>query len=275
MENNLKNEKNKPIGIFDSGLGGLTAVKAIKSLLPHEDIIYFGDTGRTPYGTKSEKTIISYANQDINFLKSKNVKMIVSACGTVSSHINKLENSELVTGVIEPSCQTAVKLTKNYKIGVIGTTATIKSGAYTNVLNKICPKAKIINQDCPLLASLIENGFIDKSSEILLKTIKIYMKKLIEEKVDTLILGCTHYPIVKDIINDVLGGHVNLINSGEETAKFIKKYLEEKNMLSEKNSLGIYNFFVSDKLNDFSERAKMFLGYDIQNCTQIININEY
>ena len=205
MENNLKNEKNKPIGIFDSGLGGLTTVKAIKNLLPNEDIIYFGDTGRAPYGTKSEKTIVSYANQDINFLKSKNVKMIVSACGTVSSHINKLENPELVTGVIEPSCQTAVKLTKNYKIGVIGTTATIKSGAYKNVLKKICPKAKIISQECPLLASLIENGFIDKSSEILLKTIDIYMKKLIEEKVDTLILGCTHYPIVKDVINNALG----------------------------------------------------------------------
>ena len=275
MENILKNEKNKTIGIFDSGLGGLTAVKSIKNLLPNEDIIYFGDTGRTPYGTKSEKAIVSYANQDINFLKSKNVKMIVSACGTVSSHINKLENPELVTGVIEPSCQTAVKLTKNYKIGVIGTTATIKSEAYKNVLKRICPKAKIIDQDCPMLASLIENGFIDKSSEILLKTIKIYMKKFIEEKVDTLILGCTHYPIVKDVINDALSGHVNLINSGEETAKFIKKYLGEKNMLSEKNSPGVYSFFVSDKLNDFSERAKMFLGYDIQNHTQIIDINEY
>lgn len=264
-----------PIGIFDSGLGGLTTVKAIKKLLPHEDIIYFGDTGRTPYGTKSEKTIVSYANQDINFLKSKNVKMIVSACGTVSSHINKLDNPELITGVIEPSCKSAANLTKNYKIGVIGTSATIKSGAYVRELNKICPQAKIIKQACPLLASLIENGFIDKSSDILLKTIKIYMKKLIEEKVDTLILGCTHYPIVKNVINDVLGGHINLINSGEETAKFIKKYLKEKNMLSEKNSPGVYNFFVSDKASGFSERAKIFLGYDIQNSTQKIDITAY
>jgi len=275
LENILKDEKNKPIGIFDSGLGGLTAVKAIKKLLPHEDVIYFGDTGRTPYGTKSEKTIVSYANQDINFLKSKNVKMIVSACGTVSSHIHKLDNPELITGVIEPSCKSAANLTKNYKIGVIGTSATIKSGAYVRELNKICPQAKIIKQACPLLASLIENGFIDKSSDILLKTIKIYMKKLIEEKVDTLILGCTHYPIVKNVINDVLGGHVNLINSGEETAKFIKKYLKEKNMLSEKNSPGVYNFFVSDKASDFSERAKIFLGYDIQNSTQKIDITTY
>ena len=264
-----------PIGIFDSGLGGLTTVKAIKKLLPHEDIIYFGDTGRTPYGTKKEKTIVSYANQDINFLKSKNVKMIVSACGTVSSHINKLDNPELITGVIEPSCKSAANLTRNYKIGVIGTSATIRSGAYVRALSKICPQAKIIKQACPLLASLIENGFIDKSSDILLKTIKIYMKKLIEEKVDTLILGCTHYPIVKDVINDVLGGHVNLINSGEETAKFIKKHLKEKNMLSEKNSPGVYNFFVSDKLSDFSERAKIFLGYDIQSSTQKIDITKY
>ena len=275
MENILKNEKNKPIGIFDSGLGGLTAVKAIKNLLPHEDIVYFGDTERVPYGTKSEKTIIAYANQDISFLKSKNVKMIVSACGTVSSYINKLNTPELINGVIKPSCQSAANLTKNYKIGIIGTSATIKSNAYNNELHKICPTAKIIQQDCPLLVPLIENGFTDKSNDILYKTVKTYMEKFIDEKVDTLILGCTHYPIIKDVINDVLEDRVNLINSGEETAKFIKKHLEENNLLSEKNSPGVYNFFVSDEANDFSEKANLFLGYNIQKNTQRIDIHKY
>ena len=124
------------------------------------------------------------------------------------------------------------------------------------MLNRICPKAEIIQQDCPLLVPLIESGFTDKSSEILCETVKIYMKKFIEKKVDTLILGCTHYPIIKDVINDILGGRVNLINSGEETAKFIKEYLKGKKLLSEKNSNGNYNFFVSDKANDFSEKAQ-------------------
>ena len=201
--------------------------------------------------------------------------MIVSACGTVSSYINKLKNSQPITGVIDPSCESAVKSTKNCKIGIIGTSAAIKSGAYIKKLNKICPNTQIIQQDCPLLVPLIESGFTDKTSEILYKTVKIYMKKFIDAKVDTLILGCTHYPIIKDVINDILGGNVNLINSGEETAKFIKKYLEEKNLLSEKIDYGVYNFFVSDKAVDFSEKAKLFLGYDIQNSTQKIDINNY
>ncbi|MBR0423299.1 MAG: glutamate racemase [Clostridia bacterium] len=275
MENILKKEKNKPIGIFDSGLGGLTAVKAIKKLLPHEDIVYFGDTGRMPYGTKIEKKIISYANQDINFLKSKNVKMIISACGTVSSYVKQLNTPELITGVIKPSCQSAANLTKNHKIGIIGTSATIKSNAYIKELHKICPDAKIIQQDCPLLVPLIENGFTDKSSDMLCKAVNIYMKKFIEEKVDTLILGCTHYPIIKDVINDALGGRVNLINPGEETAKFIKKHLEENNLLSEKSGPGTYNFFISKETYDFSEKANLFLGYNIQKNTQRIDIHKY
>ena len=166
--------QNKPIGVFDSGVGGLTCVKELRKLLPNEDIIYFGDTGRVPYGNRSNQTINKYARQDADFLISKNVKAIIAACGTVSSVATSLGDSLSVffTGVLEPTAKAAVNATKNGKVAVIGTTATIKSGSYERLIKSIDPKITTITQDCPLFVPLVENGFVDRSNNITLLTLE-------------------------------------------------------------------------------------------------------
>ncbi len=266
--------KNKPIGIFDSGLGGLTAVKEINKLMPTEDIIYFGDTGRIPYGNRSYETIIKYARQDIAFLKAMDVKIISAACGTVSSALIKTNSEENVIGVIEPTCIAAANLTKNKIIGVIGTSATINSNAYKYQLSKIDNNIIVHQQSCPLLVPLIENGFIAKSDEILCKTVQMYIEPFIELNVGTLILGCTHYPIIESVISNLLPD-IKIINSGKETAKFIYKKLTEQNLRNTKNTPGTIKFFVSDSTENFSDSATKFLGYDICKNVQKIDINAY
>ena len=266
--------KNKPIGIFDSGLGGLTAVKEISKLMPNEDIIYFGDTGRVPYGNRSYETIIKYARQDIAFLKSINVKIIAVACGTVSSTFIKTNFEKNVIGVIEPTCITAANLTKNKNIGVIGTTATINSNTYKHQLGKIDNSISVYQKSCPLLVPLIENGFISPSNEILFKTVQMYLAPFIALNIDTLILGCTHYPIIENVISNLMPG-IKIINSGKETAKFICKKLTEQNLKNTQNTPGTIKFFVSDSIENFSDTAAKFLGYDICKNVQKIDINKY
>ena len=268
---------NKPIGVFDSGLGGLTAVKELLKVLPYENIIYFGDTGRVPYGDKSRKTILKYALQDIEFLKSLDVKMILAACGTVSSILEESNvNIEIpFTGVITPTATAAASATRNNKIGIIGTTATIKSGSYKRELLKINPNLQIFEQDCPLFVPLVENGFIEKDNKATLIIAEKYLAVLRNKKIDTLILGCTHYPIISEIISKVIGPEVKLIDSGREAAIFAANALSFSENLTERKNSGSCVFFVSDTVNSFSKNAGLFLQQNVSQKVKMVDIEKY
>ncbi len=254
----------RPIGVFDSGLGGLTVVKELNRLMPHEDIIYFGDTGRVPYGNRSRDTIRRYAKEDENFLLSQDVKAIVAACGTVSSVAADVSNTLPIPffEVVSHASAEAVKLTKNGKIGVIGTAATIKSGKHKEYILKQNTNAQVVCQSCPLFVPLVEEGWYNPEDIVVKETVSRYLRPMIEAGVDTLILGCTHYPVLNDVIADVLGENVNLINAGTATAKAVLKFLKNNEMLSEKE-IGENNFFVSDKADSFRNQASILLGKEI------------
>lgn len=266
-----------PIGVFDSGLGGLTAVKELIRVLPNENIIYFGDTGRVPYGNRSRSTIKKYALQDAAFLLSRKVKAIIAACGTVSSvasDLNKMLNVPY-TGVLLPTALAAVKATRNMKIGVIGTTATIKSRSYELEIKKINPDIQLFVQDCPLFVPLVENGFIERDNQITKLVVEKYLKELKCSEIDTLILGCTHYPILTDIISDYMGNNITLINPGRETALYAADMLRDMDMLSKETASGSRLFYVSDNTESFSSVANIFLGEKIENNVERINIEDY
>ncbi len=263
-----------PIGIFDSGLGGLTAVKEMISVLPQENIIYFGDTGRVPYGNRSCETITKYAKQDAAFLLSKGVKMIIAACGTVSSVATNLSDCLCVpyTGVVAPTAETAVKTTKNGKIGVIGTSATINSGSYKKEILKHNSRITVYQQDCPLFVPLVENGFISPNNEIVQRVIEHYLSPLRNADIDTLILGCTHYPIISGAISQYMGKNVQLIDSGRETALYAANILQKNNLLNKSSKLGKSSYYVSDTVDDFSRLAGLFLGRNVNNSVTHIDI---
>lgn len=266
-----------PIGVFDSGLGGLSAVKEFLQVLPNENIVYFGDTGRVPYGNRSNDTIKKYALQDAEFLLKHNVKMIVAACGTVSSVASDLGDKLPVpfTGVVSPTAYAAAQKTKNGIIGVIGTSATINSHSYKHCLEKRNPNFKIFEQDCPLFVPLVENGIIHKDDQIVRLVIKRYLTPLIEANVDTLILGCTHYPILSNAISSVIGEKVQLVDSGKETAIYAGKILKENNLLNQSKEQGQSTFFVSDTPDDFKNIAGLFLGREMEHHVEQINIEKY
>lgn len=251
----------QPIGVFDSGIGGLTVVRALMEHLPHENLIYFGDTARVPYGSKSSQVIREYAIQDTEFLLSKNVKMIVIACNTVSSVALDvvIKRSKLpVIGVIQPGAETAVKSTKNKRIGVIGTPATILSNTYTNTIRQIDSSIETFSRACPLFVPLAEEGFIEHPATELIA--KEYLFDLKLKKIDTLILGCTHYPILSKIIQKVIGDNVNLIDSGECAAHQVKKVLEETGLKNPSKLKANLEFYVSDLPHKFTEIGERFLG---------------
>ena len=275
--NNSKSFDTRPIGVFDSGLGGLTAVKELKKVLPEESIVYFGDTGRVPYGTRSKSTIIRYASQDANFLLEKGVKAIVAACGTVSSSA-KEELKKLPVpyiDVISPTAKAAVAATKNKKIGVIGTGATIKSGSFTKAIKELDSEIEVTSTACPLFVSLVENGFIEKDNEVTLLVAKKYLKDIIEAGVDTLILGCTHFPIIAPSIKAIMGEKVKLIDSGKETARFVKELIKENNLENESESTANYSYFVSDDTENFKNIAEIFLQGEIDGEVNRIEIGKY
>ena len=266
---------NRPIGVFDSGLGGLTVVRELQKIMPQESLVYFGDTGRVPYGTKSEETIKLYTRQDIEFLLSQNVKAIIAACGTVSSvALPFLQNTQVsVTGVVEPSVLSAVSRTKNGKIGVIGTSATVKSNAYGVMIKDILKGSEVYSVACPMFVPLVEAGWISRNDEVTLATARRYLLPLKEKGVDTLILGCTHFPLLSDIIGDVMGDNVTLIDTGFETAHYVLQMLKKDNMTSEENNEGVNRYFVSDRVNDFSSLAAILLGKDISDGTQLVRVD--
>lgn len=269
--------KEKAIGIFDSGLGGLTAVREILDIMPNEDIIYFGDTGRVPYGSKSTDAINKYARQDARFLKKMGVKIIVAACGTVSSVAPDLSD-ELglpYTGVVRPTCYTAIKATRNGRIGVIGTAATIASHSYKKRISEKCPDIEVFEQHCQLFVSFVENGLVDPDDELVRLMVSRYMAPLKQSGVDTVILGCTHFPLLADAIQREMGNGVTLIDSGKETALYTKKILEENGMLRDSDKEGTAKYFVSDTPADFEKYAGLFLRQSLKNDVQHINIEEY
>lgn len=251
----------RPIGVFDSGLGGLTAVRELSKVLPGEDVIYFGDTGRVPYGTKSRRTIIKYAREDVAFLRSFDIKCVLAACGTVST--NGLEEVAAsldipVWGVVGAAARAAVRETKTGRIGIIGTGASIKSGAYERVISSLLPGAVLTARACPLFVPLVENGRTAKDDPVLRLVAEEYLAPLREAQVDTLILGCTHYPLIADAIGDIMGPGVRLIDTGAESAREIADYLTEKGLTSPKSE-GVHRYFVSDSAEDFDRSAALFL----------------
>ena len=260
---------NRPIGVFDSGLGGLTVLKEIEKALPCESIVYFGDTGRVPYGNKSDETIKMYARQDEEFLLKQGVKYIVAACGTVSS-VAKDTASDIPVpfmGVVETAVRDAVATTKNGKIGVIGTEATINNGAHKREIAKLFPKAKVYTKACPLFVPLVEEGLFSLEDKIVVETAERYLGGMVDSGIDTLILGCTHYPLLSDVINSVTKGKVKLINTGISTAAALKQELTERNMLREDKTPPTRSFYLSDKTVAFSRVAEILLGSEIKDIS--------
>ena len=268
---------NRPIGIFDSGLGGLTAVRELHSLLPREEIVYFGDTGRVPYGTRSPETIRKYAQQDIAFLLSKHVKMVLAACGTVSSLADTFRHTVPVpfTGVVEPASRAAAQATRNRRVGVIATTATIRSHCYRQTLQRLDPAIQVVEQDCPLFVPLVENGFLDPGDPIPYMTAQRYLRPLQESGIDTLILGCTHYPLLRPILADIMGAGVALIDSGQETASFTSMLLQQEGLLCGEERDGTCSFFVSDRVEGFSQAARLFLGGEADPRVQYVDLDSF
>ena len=258
------NRINLPIGVFDSGLGGLTVVRAIKKILPQESIIYLGDTAHLPYGTKSSDSIIKFSLANTRFLLKKGVKAIVVACNTSSATaLKKLQESFDIPifGVIEPGSKEAMKFTKNKRVGVIGTTATIRSKAYQRKLKRIDPSLEIHTKSCPLFVPLIEEGWVD--NKITYKVAEIYLNELKKNNIDALILGCTHYPLIKGTIQKVMGKSVKLIDSGEAVAIFLKNFLKKKKILA-KNKNPFYHYYLTDFPQRFKKIAERFLGERIE-----------
>lgn len=267
---------NRSIGVFDSGLGGLTAVKQIMEELPNESITYFGDTGRVPYGTRSNDTIIKYSKSDINFLLSKDVKVIVIACGTVSSvALPVLKNTLEVPaiGVVEATVNAAVSSTKNGKIGIIGTSGTINSGAYERAIKAKNSEVETFTKACPLFVPLVENGHFDTMVAELV--VEEYLEGIKEKGVDTLILGCTHYPLLKNTIARFMGEGVTMIDAGRETAKVLKNYLKDNDILASNNEEKQYKYFVSDNVDGFENLGGMFLERKIDGQVEKIDIENY
>lgn len=265
----------RPIGVFDSGLGGLTAVKELAALLPGEDIVYFGDTARVPYGPRSRETLLKYAQQDIHFLLSKKVKLALAACGTVSS-IYPAELAEKLPvpylGVVEPTARAAAAATKNRRIGIIGTKATVKSESYTSVIRRLLPDAEFFSMACPLFVPVIEGGYIDRHNTITTTLAREYLVPLRQKGIDTLILGCTHYPIISDIIADVMGPGVTLINSGRESARAVQETLARQELFARRDRPGRLSFYVSDAPDSFSEVGGLFLGSELHGTVEQVTL---
>jgi glutamate racemase len=259
-----------PIGIFDSGIGGLTVVKQVHSLLPHEDLIYLGDTARVPYGTKSPQTVIRFATEDARFMVQQNVKAIVVACNTASAWaLPTLEKTYSVPifGVINPGAQAAVRASRNHRIGVIGTTATVRSQAYLKAIHSHDPEAQVYHQACPLLVPLVEEGWIGHS--VTRAVIHEYLQALLKKHIDTLVLGCTHYPLLKAVIRKVSGSEVKLIDSAECCARDVEDHLGRRGLLNPQRKRGRIQPFVTDEAEHFVQLSGRFLSVPMERAWKV------
>jgi len=267
--------QSKPIGLFDSGVGGLTVVAEIMRLLPQEDVVYFGDVGRYPYGPRSKDIILQFTRQDVAFLLEQDVKYIVAACNTASAvalETVATEHEIDMLGVIDPGARAAVETTQNGKIGIIGTHATVASNSYPKAIHRIDSKVKVFSLACPLFVPLAEEGYQDKEASYLIA--EDYLKVLRENDIDTLVLGCTHYPLLKKTIQTVIGDNVTLIDSATATAFEVKKHLEQKSLMRTDNPHPEYKFYVSDVPDKFAPVAERFLGRRVDNIIRV-DITKY
>jgi len=260
----------KPIGVFDSGVGGLTVVAEIIKQLPDEQVVYFGDVGRTPYGPRSKDIIIQFTRQDISFLLEQEVKFTVAACNTVSAvALDTIAAEKYIDaiGVIEPGARAAVEVTRNGKVGIIGTHATIASDSYAKIIHTIDSKIKVFSLACPLFVPLAEEGYGEKEATRLIA--EDYLKTLRDNDIDTLVLGCTHYPLLKNLIQDVVGAKVRLVDSATATARAVKENLQNKNLLHQPDGPPHHKFYVSDVPDKFAAVAERFLGQRIDNIIRV------
>ncbi|HHY42731.1 MAG TPA: glutamate racemase [Thermoanaerobacterales bacterium] len=259
------NSCNKPIGLFDSGIGGLTVAKEIMKLLPNENIVYFGDTARVPYGSKSSEVIMQYTLEAVNFLLSQDVKLIVFACNTVTATcLEKLSSSLSVpiVGVIQPGARAAVDATKNNMVGVIGTERTVQSRAYEKAINALNDKISVHSKACPLFVSLVEEGWLE--NEAAFYTAKTYLEPLKDQGIDTLVLACTHFPLLKTVIRQVMGESVQLVDPAKETAEEVCRILKEKNLIRQGENAADYRYFVSSNPKKFARVGEGFLKRPIK-----------
>ena len=267
-----------PIGVFDSGVGGLTVAREIMRQIPDERIVYFGDTARVPYGSKSPNTIIRYSRQIIRFLRTKNVKAIVVACNTASAFALETIKPELdipIIGVVKPGAKVAARTTENGKIGVIGTEGTIRSEIYTKTIHRENKDAQVMGRACPLFVPLVEEGWI--KDPVTVAVAERYLQPFKESDIDTLILGCTHYPLLRSTVREIMGEGVNLVNPAYETAVELRRLLAEQGIANDgkiQNREEKYQFYVSDAAEKFMQFANSILPYDIEQ-TQLIPIEEY
>ena len=269
------NDKNAAIGVFDSGVGGLTVAREIIRQLPEESITYFGDTARVPYGSKSKDTIIRYSRQIIRFLKTKNVKAIVVACNTASAFALDTIEKEIdipIIGVVKPGAKSAVESTKNKRIGIIGTEGTIKSELYTQYIHNIDPEITVVGKACPLFVPLVEEGMLHDS--VTDEVASRYLESMKEENIDSLILGCTHYPLLRSTVGKIMGPEVNLVNPAYETAISLDGLLRQNGIRADKDAKPEYEFYVSDAEEKFKEFANSIMPLHIEKINQI-NIEEY
>lgn len=275
----IDNDRSRaPIGVFDSGVGGLTVAREIMRNLPNEHIVYFGDTARVPYGSKSKETVIRYSRQIIRFLLTQNVKAIVIACNTATALALDEVEKEFdipIIGVVEPGAKVAAETTVNKKIGVIATESTINSDMYQRLITQRDPEITVYGKACPLFVPLVEEGWLkDPVTE---EVARRYLGTLLAQDIDTLILGCTHYPLLRSLLHGIVGDAVTLVNPAYETAKALERLLKEKNLENTGTKEPVnepYRFYVSDAADKFRTFANSILPYDIE-TTQKIHIEEY
>lgn len=261
---------NRPIGVFDSGLGGLTVLKEIKALLPQESVVYFGDSGRAPYGSKSKETVVKYTFQDIRFLINQDIKMIVIACNTASAcSLNQVKNSFdiPIVEVVEPGATTAVRETTNKKVGVIGTVATVTSGVYEKAISRLDPEIEIHQRACPMFVPLVEEGWWE--NDIALRIAEEYLQPLKEKNIDTLVLGCTHYPLLYNTISKVMGDGVKLVSSALEVAKVVKEMINENNLERDEKIEPVYRYYTSDSVCKFESLGNSILNHEIHSAEKV------
>ena len=263
---------NRPIGVFDSGVGGLTTVRRMHEIMPNENIIFFGDTGRVPYGTPSAATNTPYTRQDVSFLRTFDIKAIVVACNTLSAVALETVAAEIdvpMIGVVWPACRKALAVTKTGRIGVIGTPATVRSGVYERFLHRARPALEVFTQACPLFVPLVENGRVQRGDIVIETVVAEYLAALRAQDIDTLILGCTHYPLLREVISAYMGSHVHLIDSGAEAADHARQ------MLIPAEGRGKTKYFVSDDPESFRSLAGLFLNGEIADEVGHVEIAKY
>lgn len=268
----------RPIGVFDSGSGGLTAVREIRSILPSENIIYFGDTSRVPYGSRSAEILLHFAKQDVRFLRTFDIKALVVACGTVSTTALpqlQAENGDLpMLGVVEPSCRRAAASTRNKRVGLIATAASVRSGAYERTIAGLDGDITVISKACPLFVPLVENGRFQPGDTVIETVAREYLEPLRDTGIDTLIMGCTHYPLLAEVIGGIMGPDVTLVDSGAEAARSLKQQLTERELLADRRG-GEMTLYASDRPEDFGALAGMFLGRPLQGAVRPVDIEKY